>query len=759
MKSQILVLFFLFILSNVFCQERRVIEGKILSNEVVLPDILVELKTGTISKFAISNKKGEYKFEYIISNDSVILKVNSFGYKMYDQKIAENNKIGVFDIHLVIDEPEQLKEIIITSDSKIINKAKKNVYKIDQKDYLKNAKAGVVLSSVPNVYFNEFDGKIIVDGNLNAKIFIDGLEAMPDELKNIDAADIKNVEIINNPSAAYFRSDFFGAIINIITQKKAEEFIKGSLETTIGLINNFWGLNPAFSYKKGIFIIKSNLGYVNNPQIIDFNSKRVDENGTFLQSNINHSRNKQISSSTRARLNFSDKSSLTLTNSFYGYDFLGNASGFSIVDNDIPQYFFKDNRNKMKNWNIASVYNYKIEENSIFFVKSAYSTYGKTDVSQFNYEDRSPEYFNVNSKNREFSVQMNYELEKLVFLGKDMDFYSDLKFINRKYDFSDQSYYINQNVIDASAELDSNWSNKFSTELALTFENTNDFNRSINQNYNLLLPTINALYHFKNKTDLKFGYSRKVLRPSASDLNDEVIIIYPGIAKQGNSELNPQLRNYYSLTLSKFFKYDNLSFKIYNESINNAITEVYRKDGDLLIQTLDNAAKYNSTGMNIGFRTKLFEKIITNLNSGLDYNVYEDNSEMAVIEKNSGYTFRGSVNLSTKFFRDRVSMSFSGRQDGPNYSLLSKRITKPYLDFTIATNVLKDKLNISLYGRNLLGKEASGFTDISSYDNFYQKIETKNNSRNLLLILTYNFGKKFSDKIDNQDINNADVRR
>ncbi len=155
----------------------------------------------------------------------------------------------------------------------------------------------------------------------------------------------------------------------------------------------------------------------------------------------------------------------------------------------------------------------------------------------------------------------------------------------------------------------------------------------------------------------------------------------------------------------------------------------------------------------------MFKKVITNINSGFDYNVYEDNSEMAVIEKNSGYTFRGNINLSTKFFKDKISVSFSGRQDGPNYSLLSKRITKPYLDFNISTNLLNDKISISLYGRNLLGKPASGFTDISSYGNFYQKVETTNNSRNLLLILTYNFGKKFNDKIDSPDINNNDIRR
>ncbi|MEO8255449.1 MAG: TonB-dependent receptor, partial [Flavobacterium sp.] len=740
---------------HVLCQEKQTVEGKIYCEKTPLPDILVELKTDTTSKFAMSNKKGEYKFEYLTTKDSCLLIVNVFGYRNFDLKIAKSTKV----ININLDKTEELNEVIVKSDNKIINTAKKTLYKIDEKNYLQNAKAGEVLRNVPNVYFNEFEGKIIVDGTLNAKIFIDGLEAMPDELKNIDAADIKSVEIINNPSAAYFRSDFLGAVINIITKKKSQEFIKGSFSTTVGMKNNFWAVNPNLSYKKGIIVVKSNFGYLNNDQIIDYNSKRFDENGSFFQSNINNSKNKQISSSTRLGLNFSNKSILTITNSFYGYDFLGKANGFTSLNNDIAQNFTKDSKSNMNNWNIALVYNYKINEDALLLVKSAYSVYDKSDSSTFNFEKEIPEYFNVFSKNKEFSFQSNFELGKLSFFNKKMPFYSSVKFINRKYDFLDQTYNINQNIINVSAGLDSEWSDKFSSELALTFENAHNSNESINQIYNILLPTFNALYHFKNKIDLKFGYSRKVLRPNASDLNNEVLIIYPGVAKQGNPELNPQLRNYYSFTFNKSFKTDSFSFKFYNESINNAITEVYIKEGDLLIQTLANAAKYSSTGLNIGLKTTLFGKVITNLNSGFDYNLYKDNSEMAVIKKNSGFTFRGSMNLNAKFFKDKISMSFSGRQDGPNYSLLSKNITRPYLDFNIATNVLNNKLNISLYASNLLGKRAGGFTDISSYNSFYQKIETKNNSRNLLLILTYNFGRKFNDKIDFRDINNTDVRR
>ncbi|MDX6189985.1 TonB-dependent receptor [Flavobacterium sp. Fl-318] len=758
MKTQILVLFFLFFTVVIYSQEKQIIEGRISSGKSVLSDVIVELKIGPLSKFAVSNKSGDYKFEYV-SKDSVLVKVNSSGYKEYSFRMEDTKKIIRVDINLVAVDPEMLNEVIIESESKTVNKAKKTVYQIDQKDFVKNAKAGEVLRTVPNIYYNEFEGGIIVDGNLKGMIFIDGLEAMTGEVNSIKAEDIKSIEVINNPSAAYFKSDFLGAIVNVITKKSVEEFIKGSLGGTLGLKNNFWALSPRLSYKKGIFIIKSNFDYLSNDQRIDFVSNRVDADGSFFQSNTNYSRNKQLNSNTRIGLNFNEKTSLAVTGSLYQYNFDGNGDGFTILDDNAPEYFFKNGTQGMKTWGVSSVFNYKIRENNAFYIKSAYFVYGNKDISEFTYDDGNSAFYNIRSKNKELTLQANYEVEKISFLDKKMDFYSDLKYINRRFDFSNQSFFINQNIIDASAELDTDWSDRFSTELSLTFENTNNFNNTTNQNYSLLLPTFNSVYHFKNKIDLKFGYSRKVLRPSASDLNDQILIIYPGVATQGNAELNPQLRNYYFLTFNKIFKSDNFSFKVYNESINNAITSVYRKEENLLIQTLDNAAKYNSTGVNVGFRTKLLKKVMANLNSGFDYNVYEDNSENAVIEKNAGFTFRGSVNLSSKFFKDKMSVSFSGRQDGPTYSLLAKRTTRPYLDLTVATNVLKDKLNISLYVRNLLGEPATASTSVSSYDNFYQRIETRNNTTNLSLTLTYNFGKKFNDKIDSQDINNDDVRR
>jgi Outer membrane protein beta-barrel family len=754
----LLYLSLIFFLNNLFSQNTVSINGKLTDAKAPILDAIIELNVNKISKFAVSDKNGNYKFINIVSSitDTINLKVNQTGYKSFTKRLNNLQKINIVDILLETESPEILKEIVVNAKDKTIITAKKSSYKIDQKDFIKNAKAPEVLSTIPNVF--QSNDKIIVDGKLEGKVFIDGLETMANELKSIDAADIDRVEVINNPSGAY-GTDFLGAVINIISKKKTEEFIKGSIGLSGGLRNNNFGITPSLSYKKGKITFKSNFDYKRNNQIVDYSSNRIDSNGSFFQSNVNDSKGTQIYFQSRLNIEFNEKTNFNITGFLSSYKFIANVNGFSSLNNSSPDLFLKEGEDYKGQWNIASVYKYEFKKSKNLYFKNAFTTYDSRDISKFNFNNGSSNYFNIQSKNKEFSSSLNYEYEEFMILKIPTAVYVDLKYINRNFSFSNTNYFINQNIINGTIEFDSDWSEKFSTVTAITLENTNNNNLFTKQNYSLILPTFNALYHFDKKVDARFGYSRKVLRPNVSDLNDAIIILNPGIAKQGNSNLDPQIRNYYSFSINKAFKSDNFSLKFYNESINNAISEIYQTQGNLLIQTLGNAAKFNSTGFTAGVRTKLFKKVNLNLNSGFDYNIFEDNNPLALIKNNRGYTFVGNINLSTKFFKDKFSVSFSARQDGPKYSLLSKRITYPYLDLSISTNLLKDKLAVSLYGRGLLGNSKNGFIDISSLDNFYQRIETQNTFSNLLLTLTYYFGKKFSDKIDDNNIQNEDIRR
>ncbi len=758
MLKPLFLLIILSITNSFYSQQKATIKGKLLFENTVIRDALIELKINKKSKLSITDKNGDFKYIDIelITGDTLQLKVNQSGYEIYTQKLdlSQINQIITIDLKSI--KTNTLDEVVVSNDNKVINKSNKSIYKIDKRDFIANSKADEVLSTIPNVAI--YEDNAIVEGKLIAKIFIDGAESLPQELKTINVKEIDKIEVISNPSGSY-GTDFIGAVINIITKTRTEDFLKGSLSGSEGLINNLWSLSPSLSYKKGRFKLNSLFSYkeYNSRNVFELN--RNDNNNLFEQIITNNTRVYQKYFQTKGEIKFSVKSSLTLSSLLNNYKFVGFGDGFTKSNNLNAIPFSRNGEEAINSFNFAGVYKYKIDDKKTFLFKSKILEY--SDGSAYNFTDQ----FSIsnlvlnNSLNRELSFSADYEVEEFKLLSKNSAIYSGGKYIKRKFSFGQLPYFINQNIFNLNSEIETEWTDHLSSTIGLTIENTNNFNNTLNQNYFFWLPTISFLNHFKNKYDLKFGYNKRVLRPDANDLNDNAFINYPGLAISGNSKLEPQIRNYFFVSITKSIKKTNLSLKLYNESISNAIEDVYIKTPTILVQTSQNAAIFNSTGINFGMAGKLLKKLTLNFNSGFDHNTIKNNSSTSLINKVSGYTFRSNLFLSTKVFKDKISLSFNGMQNGPIYSLLSKKEFIPQLSFKISTNFFKDKLNLNINARNLLGRSASGFTDVSRSKNFSQIVQSRDNFTNILISLTFEFGKTFNENIENNDIENDDVKK
>lgn len=720
-----------------------------------LADVIVELQIRDKSFFSITNKNGEYKFVSINCplNDSINLKVKKFGYEPFINTFLNDKENYFFDIVLEKLETKVLNEVIINGNNSI-DSADKSIYKINQKEYIKNAKATEVLNKIPGVFYNESNG-VVIDGNLKAKIFIDGIESLPNEIKSIKVIEIDKIEIISNPSSIY-GTDFIGAIINIILKKTEKEFFNSTIGSTGGIKNNEWAIYPGFKYKKGILSFKSDFAYFQNNILSTDNIVRKDFNNSYNQNSISNSNTIQYYFNSILNLNFSKKSDLTVKAYNGGFKIDTNLLGSATLDNELFNYV-NNSETDNDNLELASVFKYKFNDRQTIYVKNLYQI--SKDIYQSEFNNSSISFFDVRSRREEITFNINYQLEKYQILKKQTNISNDLRYVKRKFTFFDNNFFLDQNILNFTSDVSTKWGNKLSTQLALTFEHSINKNDEFFKEYNLLLPTFNSLYKFKNKINARFGFSQKILRPNPSDLNETLIVNSPGNASQGNSNLNQQKRNYYFLSLKKEFEIDNLTLKLFRSTINNSIVNVYKKNGDLLIKTLNNASTFNSTGFNFDYLTNLFNKVDVNINSGLTYDVYKSDDITTVIRENNGFSYNSSLSISSNLFKDKVSVSFSGFFDGPNYTLLSRSIGYPTFDFTINTNLFKDKISLSLYANNLLGNNATIIRNKSLSDNFEQFQESRNNFTNLLLTITYNFGKYFEGEIRDNSIQNEDIRK
>lgn len=145
-----------------------------------------------------------------------------------------------------------------------------------------------------------------------------------------------------------------------------------------------------------------------------------------------------------------------------------------------------------------------------------------------------------------------------------------------------------------------------------------------------------------------------------------------------------------------------------------------------------------------------------NLNYGIDYNRFQSNSIYSLIGINNGWTTRSNINLTSNVMKKKIALTLYGFYNGPLYTLINQIKVRPYIGFDAETSLLKNKLNISLSYNNIFAWNANR-TEKSTSHNFNQIISTRNNTSNVLLSLSYFFGKKFSSSIANSTVENDDI--
>ncbi len=755
-KLYISLLFPLLLHCTLFSQNKIIITGKITSNSKPLPNAAIEIFQAQKTVMAISNEKGIYQISLFNINklDSIDIKVTSVSHKTISQKITILNQTNTIDF-ILLQDTTLLKEIIIKN-TDVISKASRTIYSINSKNFIPTAKADAVLQSIPGLTLRN-EESIIINNHLTAKIFIDGIEADPLELKKINANDISKVEVISNPSATY-GVDFTGGIINIITKKKVERFIKSDIEAYIKARLNLWGAAPSISYKSKRIVAKVIYNYRANNQVVNNSTEREETGGIFFNQNSNRNiKGYQDFSTARLKLDLNKKIILNFGGSFFRYQFLGSTSGKNI-SNSLNSAYKIDSKEKYGNAYIYSVYQYKINKNKNFFAKAKYAKFYTEGSSA--YQDLvtgNIAYNEVVSTNDETSGELIFENNSTKLLKKTVNYSVGYKYIVRNFNFQASNFNLSQNVSDINFDSEIELSDNLSLAIGLTTDFTNNKTPYFTQKYFYLLPTVSLQYQFKNKTNLKFEYAKKILRPGADELNSQIYFINPILSSKGNENLSPQLRNYFAVSLSKTSKKNrNIFFNIFNTSIKNAIIRTYIQQGNILLLTYNNAATHNVFGSNIGINLKLFKILMVNASTGINYSNFTANTTNTLVKNNEGIAFSNNLFLNS-IIHKKLSLTLNAFYDSKNYSLVATTSFNPSVSFSAERPFFKDKLNIRITYNDIFGLYTKS-TELIEVENFKQLNITRNKVTNFSIKLIYTFGKVFNDRFSSNAISNDDIQ-
>ncbi|UII74740.1 outer membrane beta-barrel family protein [Flagellimonas sp. HMM57] len=344
----IVVIMVLSIQANIYGQTITSVIGNVLNTkkEVVLGNALIispldsTIITGTTffeGKFELTN----------LNERKILLKLTSLEFK--DTFITIDFK-GISDIDLgdiIVDEASNaLEEVVLVANLPLFETKNDGTVQVNVENTVLATSNSVqeILSRSPNVLVE--DEGISIIGKGTAIIYLNGQRIFSEQLANVQASEIKNIEIISNPSAKY---DAEGqAVINIVTSTSTMEGIKGMLSQNVS-VSDFSPTNTNtnfnFDYRRNRISITGNYGMQLGAYRFLLNTTRNrSEEGDFFNSDITTDwvwdQKFFANYGVGVQYNFSDESYLSI-----GYNGLNHALGGTessnndIVFNDVLEQF------------------------------------------------------------------------------------------------------------------------------------------------------------------------------------------------------------------------------------------------------------------------------------------------------------------------------------------------------------------------------------------------------------------------------------
>lgn len=580
----------IFLLLPLFClaQTTVTLKGKIYNKTTSLQwaEVSISNLEGKIIGGTTSAQDGT--FEISIAKGSYQLEVNLLGFTDYKKEISAEKDIDLGIITLV-ENTTNLGEVVIQTRKKTIEqKIDRLVYNPENNATTVGGDALSAINTAPGVVVQ--NNAINILGKGTSRVMIDGRiieltgEELNNFLKSISASDIKNIEIISNPSSKY-EAEGTGGLINVVMKKGARDSWKNT--TTASYDQNKYGiyaLRNNFFYNKNKFRFSASIngkaGYRNIAETLDMYFVE----GPSKMKAVTKLNEESLSGKIALDYDFSEKTSI----------------GFQILKDKSNPDFNSDIR--INNYNAQNELNNYIINESFLDKNTGNQTYNLHLITKLDSLNRrlsfDVDYFNYNSKfDRDFIANnytadgtfvdvnqsgrniSNQDIDNLSFKA---DMEHPLQALNLSYGAkvsfttskSDAVFY---NTITGTPVLDTNQSNQFkytennqavyisgnkkinekwNFQLGLRLENTqtNGFSQTLNQetinNYFKLFPTVFASYQRNEDNSFSLNYGKRIRRPSFSLLNPFRVYISSNSYSEGNPFLKPSFSDNFEFTHS-----------------------------------------------------------------------------------------------------------------------------------------------------------------------------------------------------------------
>ena len=743
--------------------------------------------TGSDGNYTIGGlKKGEYvvTFSYIgyeevsknisISSDNQILSLGEL-------TLAEDaNQLG--EVEVVAKRPQMRFEI------------DRKVFDATQDIAAEGGSASDLLSNIPSVEVDN-EGSVSLRGNSSVTIWINGkasgltADNQADILDMMPAGDIKQVEVITNPSARYSPEGTAG-IINIILKDDRKPGYYGSVKVGADTDGGYQA-SGNINYSSSKVDAYANLNYRNR-----------EFKGGGITSRLNTTDNSfldQTNDSERQHNNWfgrfgatwhitkSDDLAFNVTGMTGGGDNSENIH-YNSIDSQKNTIYTSDRMTNgdsdMKMYNLELNYVHKFSENSNIDLMVSNNQWRRDGMNIFRqstvYTDPSqtanPLYQTQENdiKDKTWEVQADYT-NKISDMARieagykgtfqrnasPVDTYTGTTAEDIRQDESLYNRFLyNQDVHALYMTYGGKW-NKLSYQAGLRGEywrvdtRSLDFDQEFNgkaseafeKDYFKLFPSAFISYSLPKNNELQVNYTRRLRRPWGGQLNSFRNISDASNISFGNPELTPEYSHSFELNYIKSWESGHtLSLSGYYRSTDDVIQRIrfLNTEDNVMYTTSENVAKSQASGLEIVGKDKLFKilDLTTTVNlyySKLDGFSYLPQGVETLVIGDTDESFAWNVRMIANFSLPwGVSLQGTGNYNSKQLMAQGHREPNYSVDLGLRKSFLSDKLTLSINARDLL--DSRKFRTVTAGDGFWQDSENWRGGRRVGFTLTYNFG-------------------
>ena len=742
--------------------------------------------TGDNGGYVINGlKKGNYvvTFSYV-------------GYKEVSKNISitRNNQVLNLGELTLVEDANRLGEVeVVAKKPQMRFEIDRKVFDATQDISSEGGSASDLLSNIPSVEVDN-EGEVSLRGNSSVTIWINGKASgltsdnQADILEMMPAEDIKQVEVITNPSAKYSPEGTAG-IINIVLKDDRKPGYYGSVKVGADTDGGYRA-SGNINYSSSKVDAYANINY----------RKRAFTGGgiTSRQNTADNSFLNQTSESDGSHNNWfgrfgatwhitrKDDLGVNLTGMLGGGD-NGNDIHYISTDGQRNTIYTSDrstnNDSDMKMYNIELNYVHKFSDRSNIDITLSNNQWKNDGLSVYQeryiYADGRPDSTSYqtqdnNMNDKSWEVQVDYtntlsEFAKIeagykgVFQrnGSPVDTYegatAETITQNRKL-YNNFKY--NQDVHALYFTYGGKWGNlsyqaglrgEYWTVETLSKNYDQEFNgapaEAFSKDFFKLFPSAFLSYALPKNNEIQVNYTRRLRRPWGGQLNSFRNTSDSRNISFGNPELTPEYSHSFELNYIKLWESGHtLSLSGYYRSTDDVIQRIrfLNTAENVMYTTSENVARSQASGMEIVGKNSLFGflDLTTTVNlyySKLDGFSYLPEGAETPVTGETDESFNWNARMIANFSLPwGISLQATGSYNSKRLMAQGYREPNYALDMGLRKSFLNDKLTLSINARDLL--DSRRFRTVTSGDGFWQDSENWRGGRRVGFTLTYNFG-------------------